>query len=91
MEIFGTKNFKVIMKILILDSRNTRETIEIKEDENIRSLKEKIKTKKGINKDIILHYGGEILEEDQKVSDYDIQENNVIVYNGQFRGGKLYK
>lgn len=79
------------MKILIMDSRNVRETIEIKEDDNIKSLKEKIKKKKGINKEIILHYGGEILEEDQKVSDYDIQENNVIVYNGQFRGGTLYK
>lgn len=79
------------MKILVADSQNKREMIEINENESIENLKEKIKVKMGINTDIILHYNGEILEENQLVSDCDLEENCVIVFMGKFRGGILCK
>ena len=76
------------MKIIISDSKNIQQSIEISQSEKIGDLKEKIKIIKGINSDIILHCNGEILEEDKTVDYYEIEENNVIVYMGTFRAGK---
>ena len=86
------KILKKLMKILISDAKNNIETIEIHENEKISDLKEKIKIKKGINHDdIYLHFGGEILENEKTVGDYEIEENNQIIYAGTFRGGNYKK
>lgn len=80
------------MKIMIIDSTNKREMIDINENDSISKLKELIKIKKGINTDdIVLHFNGEILELNQKISDYDIENNSQIIYTGKFRGGIPYK
>ena len=70
------------MKIIIIDSKNNKEEIEINENEYIRDIKNKLKTKKGINSDITLHYNGEILEDNAIVSSYDIENNSQIFYIG---------
>ena len=75
------------MRIIIVDSKNISETIEINENEYVRDLMEKIKNKKGINGKIILHFNGEILEENETISKYEIEENSNIIYMGEFRGG----
>lgn len=76
------------MRVVIVDSTNNKEIIEINENDTIKSVVEKIKSKKGINSEIILHVNGSVLEEQDKVGDYDIEENTCIVYMGNFRGGE---
>jgi hypothetical protein len=75
------------MKIIICDTKNSIESIEVSKYEKVSDLKEKIKIKKGINFDIELHFVGEILEDSQTLDYYDIEENNIIVYTGTFRVG----
>ena len=79
------------MKILIIDSTNKRVLIDIDENASVRELKENLRAKKNINSEIILHYNGEILEEDETIASYEIENNSNIVYIGQFKGGMLYK
>lgn len=76
------------MKILIIDSTNKREIIEVNENDDVSVLIDTLKKKKGINTDVVLHFDGEILEENNKISDYDIEENSAIIYIGNFRGGR---
>ncbi len=77
------------MKVVIVDSQNNKEMIEINPSDSIKDVKEKIKNKKGINSDdIILHINGVILEENDRIDDYDIEEGSFIIYMGKFRGGK---
>jgi hypothetical protein len=75
------------MKILIVDTLNQRETFEINANDKVKVLKEKIHNKKGLNDDITLHYNGDIIEEEKTIQEYDIQENDVIIYLGKFRAG----
>ena len=75
------------MKILIVDTSNQREIFEIDEYDKVKVLKEKIHNKKGINGDITLHFNGDIIDEEETIHDYDIQENDVIIYLGKFRAG----
>jgi hypothetical protein len=75
------------MKILIVDTSNQREIFEIDEYDKVKVLKEKIQNKKGINDDIILHFNGEIIDEEETIHDYDIKENETIIYLGKFRAG----
>jgi hypothetical protein len=75
------------MKILIVDTSNKRETFEINKDDKVKVLKEKIHNKKGLNGDITLHFNGDIIDEEKAINDYDIQENDVIIYLGKFRAG----
>lgn len=78
------------MKIFVVDSKNTRIPIEISENDTVKTLKDKIKNKMGINKDIILHMNGEIFDDDNKILDeYGIEENYVVTYVMQFRAGRL--
>ena len=67
-----------------MNSINKSEPIEINENDYVRDLIQKIKTKKGINEKITLHCNGEILEEDELISSYDIEENSCITYMGKF-------
>ena len=78
------------MKILIVDSKNRRERIDINRSGYVRDIFDALKTKMGINIDIVLHFNGEILEENQKISELDLEEESVIVYMGTFRGGKIF-
>ena len=75
------------MKILIADSKNRRERIEIDKNGYVRDIFEILKEKMGINIDIVLHFNGEILEKNKKISDIDLEEGSVIVYMGKFRAG----
>ena len=79
------------MKIIIVDSKNERQLIEIDPNDNISILKEKIKIKKGINNEIYLHFNGTLLEDNEKVEFYDIEEKSIIMYTGTFRAGKNFK
>ena len=78
-----------MMKIIIADTKNSIESIDVNKYEKVSDLKEKIKIKKGINFEIQLHFSGEILEDSQTLDYYDIEENNYIVYTGTFRAGKM--
>ena len=78
------------MKILIVDSKNRRERIDVNVNGYVREIFDTVKEKMGINSDIILHYDGEILEPNQKISELSLVEGAVIVYMGTFRGGKNF-
>lgn len=78
------------MKILIVDSKNRRERIDVNKNGYVKDIIETLKVKMGINTDIILHYDGEILEANQKIQDLDLQEESVLVYMGKFRGGEIF-
>ena len=83
---FHYKNYsKTKIKITVSDSKNKRVTIEIYENDNIKKIKEILSDKFGVNKNMILHYNAEILEDYRKVSEYEIEENDVIVFIGSFR------
>lgn len=77
------------MKVIIVDTRNKRERFEVDQNENVSDFIERLRKLKGINDTFSLHANGQILEEDQKISDYDIEENTVLIYTGIFRGGKV--
>ena len=79
------------MRLLLVDSENKREIIEINKNAYVSELVEKLRIQKGINGDIYLHFGGEILDENELISTYDIVENAQIIYMGVFRGGVIYK
>ena len=72
------------MRVVIVDSQNNREIIEINPYDTIKDVKEKIKNKKGIKDDITLHVDGTILEENDRIDDYDIEENSQIIIMGKF-------
>lgn len=78
------------MKILIVDTSNGREIFEVNANDKIKKLKEMIANKKGINTNINLHFNGEILEEENLISDYDIEENSNIIYLGNFEAGNYF-
>lgn len=75
------------MRVIIVDSKNISQVIEIDENKYVRDLMDKIKEEKGINGKIILHFNAEILEENETISFYEIKENSHIIYMGEFRGG----
>lgn len=79
------------MKIFIVDTKNTKIPIDINENDTVDVLKEKIKNKMGVNRDIILHMNGQIFENNQELKNYDIEDNCVVTYTLQFRGGRLNK
>ena len=79
------------MKIIIVDSSNEREVLEINENEKIEKLREMIASKKGINTELKLHFNGELLEDENTISDYDISENDVIFYVGIFEAGLYFQ
>jgi hypothetical protein len=76
------------MRILIMDTSGKSEYIEVNENETVKDLKDKLANKKGINSEIKLHYGGEILNDNDIISSLDIMENDTVLYLLAFRGGK---
>ena len=77
------------MKIFVVDSKNTKIPFEVNENDTVKSLKETIKVKMGVNKEIVLHMNGKIFEDNQKLDEYDIEENSVVTYVTQFRAGRF--
>ena len=76
------------MKILIMDTSGKSEYIEVNENETVKTVKEKLANKRGINTEIKLHYGGQILNDDDIISSLDIMEDDPVLYLLAFRGGK---
>ena len=76
------------MKILIMDTSGKSEYIEVSADETVKSVKDKLANKKGINTEIKLHYAGQILNDNDTISSYDIMEDDPVLYLLSFRGGK---
>jgi hypothetical protein len=76
------------MRILIMDTAGKREFIEVNQNDKVKDFKEKLANKKGINTDIKLHFNGDFLEDDKEISEYEIQEDEPVIYVHQFRGGK---
>ena len=72
------------MRVLIQDSKFVILAFEIKEEEYVRALKQKIKAINGINNRIILLFDGEELEDDELISSYNVREDDHIIYIGQF-------
>jgi len=75
------------MKVLIVDTSNDREIFEVNPSDKVKQLKEMIANRKGINNNISLHFNGEILEDENLISDYDVEENSNIIYLGNFEAG----
>jgi len=68
-------------KLLIIDSRNCiKSIIFIVLSATVTQLKEEIKKQNNINDDIMLHFNGEILEDSDLLSDYDIENDSNIIY-----------
>ena len=76
------------MRLLIMDTAGKREFFEVNPNDKVKDVKENLANKKGINSDIKMHYNGQFLEDDVKISEYDIEEEDPIIYVHQFRGGK---
>lgn len=78
-----------MLKIFITDTKNRRVLFEVEPNETIKNLKMKVKAKMGINNnnDIDLLYNGLILDDDNTISDYEVQNLNVLQYLGLFKGG----
>lgn len=76
------------MRVLIMDTSGKSEYIEVNENETVKNVKDKLANKKGINSEIKLHYGGQILNDNDKISSLDIMEDDPVLYLLAFRGGK---
>jgi hypothetical protein len=72
---------------MIMDSTGKREFIDINENSKVKDLKEALANKKGINTEVQIHLNGQFLEDNEKISDTDIEEDVPIIYVAQFRGG----
>ena len=68
------------MELLIVDSNNCKRSINISESATVNQLKEEIKKQNNINDDIILLFNGEFLEDDNHLSDYDIENGSKIMF-----------
>ena len=69
------------MKIYVVNIKNKRILIDIKKDCLVKTIKYKILEEEGnpIFKQI-LHFNGDILKDNLPIDNYDIQENDVIIY-----------
>ena len=72
------------MELLIIDIHNCKRSINISESTTVNQLKEEIKNQNNIKDDINLHFNGEILEDGNNLSDYDIKNGSNIIYMGEF-------
>ena len=73
------------MRIYIIDSKNKRMDLNVGKYDTIRNVMIKIKEKAEIPQEIVLHFDGEILEENKTLDDYGISENSQIIFIGEFR------
>ena len=75
------------MKICIRNSKNEIYTIEIDESDYVKDVKRKITHKIRITSGFELIFNGMILEEDEPISSYDIEDHNTIEYLGISKSG----
>lgn len=77
------------MKIFVVDTKNRRVLFEIDNNENVKNLKIKLKQKMGINinNEIDLLYGGDILQDNDPISEYEIEDGGCITFLGKFNAG----
>ena len=78
------------MKIYVIDTKNRSIAIEnITESTTIKELRERITEQNIITTgQIKLIYNGNILEDDENLYYYDIEDNTTIIYTGEFISGK---
>lgn len=78
------------MKIYVIDTKNRSIAIEnITESTTIKELRERITEQNIITTgEIKLIYNGNILEDDENLYYYDIEDNATIIYTGEFISGK---
>ena len=76
------------MKIFIFDSQNNKRALEVPYNITIRELKERCHISNINIVDIDFFFNGEILENDDSLSDYKIEEGSWIIFLGDFNGGK---
>lgn len=81
------------MKIKVKDSKDRLVTIDnLSEFTTVTELKKKIKDSTGfiLNDNINLIFDGNILEDEDNLGKYDVSENDVLIYLGNFYAG-IYK
>lgn len=78
------------MKIYVIDTKNRSIAIEnITESTTIKELRERITEQNIITTgEIKLIYNGNILEDNENLYYYDIEDNATIIYTGEFISGK---
>jgi hypothetical protein len=76
------------MKLYIRDSKNETKTIFIMESDSVATLKNEIKNKFDITTNIELIFNGNILQENDQLSDLGITDEQTIEFQGQFTAGK---
>ena len=77
------------MRIIVVDWENNKEEIETNENELIKDIIEKLGVKIKNKRSIILSYNGEILEKNEKVSSYDIDDNSIIFCTSIFKNKRI--
>jgi hypothetical protein len=78
------------MKIIVFSSNGTRIYLDVEPYDTIENCKAKIQDKVGIPpSEIVLHFNGEILEDDKTLDNYDIEENSIIIFLIKFRAGEF--
>jgi hypothetical protein len=79
------------MKLLIIDSKNKCESIYILESDSVSKLKEEIQSKYNVKGNIELVFNGNILMDNESLSEKGIVDGNTINFLGQFNAGILEK
>ena len=77
------------MRIIVMDYANNKEEIETNENELIKDIIEKLGVITKNKRSIILSYNGEILEKNEKVSSYDIDDNSIIFCISNFKNKRI--
>ena len=73
------------IKIIIVDINQEKEEVEVKDNDYVKDLKDKLKDRNRVNSsNVILNYNGEMLEDNEKIYSYDIENNSIIMYKGRF-------
>ena len=75
------------MQIIILDSRNRKIELNISDDLTIREVKEKYYTALGDFRRVNFKYDGENLQDNKRLYDYRIEDDDCIVSGLVTRGG----
>lgn len=75
------------MKVIIVDSKNNQNAINIMESDTILELKNQIKKKNKITGDIELLFNGQIIQDNDNLFDLGISDGSQINYLGVFKAG----
>lgn len=76
------------MKLFIMNSKNEIKSIYIKESDSVATLKNEIKIKFGITTNIELFFNGNILNETDCLSSFDITKGAMIQFKEQITDEK---